>query len=135
MEDDGWIELGSLAEMRPPLKRSAAIYRAYETTAKLYDQQYRAIVVHSSFHDKRRHKRIDRLLAKKRKELDALCKTIQSDTFYCRANAETAADKLRTAAHGSYHNLECSIEKVAKYGRGRPRVKSELRQVMSTNCI
>ena len=106
--------------MRPPLRRPAAVYRAYETMVNLYDLQYRAIVVHSSSHDKRRHKRIDRLLAKKRKELDALCKTILSDTYYCRADAKTAADKLHTAAHGSYHNLECGIEKVAKYGRGRP---------------
>jgi hypothetical protein len=39
----------------------------------LYDREYRAIVVHSSAHDKRRHKRIDRLLDKKRNELEALC--------------------------------------------------------------
>ena len=126
VEVDAWIDLGSLAETVPPQRRPAAVYKVYETTVDLYDQPFRAIVVHSSAHDKRRHKRIDRLLVKKRKELDTLCKTILSDTYYCRADAETAADKLHAAALGSYHNLECSIEKVAKYGRGRP-AKGEVR--------
>jgi hypothetical protein len=75
---DDWIDLGSLNETTPPQKRPAAVYQAYETTVRLYDRDYRAIVVHSSTHDKRRHKRIDRLLAKKRKDFDTLCKKIRS---------------------------------------------------------
>jgi transposase len=60
VNSDDWIELGSLAETTPPQKRSATVCRACETTVRLYDRDYRAIVVHSSAHDKRRHKRIDR---------------------------------------------------------------------------
>ena len=116
---DAWIDLGSTAELEPPKKRPAAIYRAYETTVCLYDNDYRAIVVHSSAHDKRRHKRIDRLLAKKRKDLEALCKKIRSAAYYCRADAEAAATKLHATAVGSYHKLDCIIEEVAKFGRGR----------------
>ena len=117
---DDWIELGSLTETTPPQKRPVAVYRAYETTVCLYEQDYRAIVVHSSAHDKRRHKRIDRLLAKKRKDLDTLCKKIRSTSYFCQADAEAAVDKLHAAAMGSYHKLDCTIEKVAKFGRGRP---------------
>jgi transposase len=117
---DAWIDLGSLAETTPPQKRPAAVYRAHETTVRLYDRDYRAIVVHSSAHDKRRHKRIDRLLAKKRKDLDTLCKKIRSTSYFCQADAQAAADKLHTAAGGSYHKLDCTIEKVAKFDRGRP---------------
>jgi len=120
VEADDWIDLGSLAEMVPPKKRPSAVYQAYETTVTLYDQDYRAIVVHSSAHDKRRHKRIDRLLEKKRNELAALCKKIRSAAYYCRADARAAADKLHAAAVGSYHTCECLIEKVPKFGRGRP---------------
>lgn len=120
VEADDWIDLGSLAEMAPPKKRPAAVYHACESTVTLYDRDYRAIVVHSSAHDKRRHKRIDRLLAQKRNELEVLCKKIRSATYYCRADAQAAADKLHTAAVGSYHKCECHIEKVAKFGRGRP---------------
>ena len=117
---DDWIDIGPLAQLRPPSKRPAAIYRACETTVRLHEKDYRAIVVHSSAHDKRRHKRIDRLLTKKHKELSELCKKIRSETYYCRADAETAATNLQAAAKGSYHKVQCIIEKVAKYGRGRP---------------
>jgi len=115
-----WIALGSLAETAPPKNRPAAVYRAYEATVNLYDKDYRAIVVHSSAHDKRRHKRIDRLLAQKRKALDTLCKKIRSISYFCRADAQVATDKLQRAATGSYHKIECTIEKVAKFSRGRP---------------
>jgi len=115
-----WIALGSLAETAPPKKRPAAVYQTYETTVNLYDKDYRAIVVHSSAHDKRRHKRIDRLLAQKRKALDTLCKKIRSTSYFCRADAQAATDKLQGAATGSYHKIECTIEKVAKFSRGRP---------------
>ncbi len=117
---DDWTDLGSLAKIKPPQKRPAAVYKAYETKVDLYDQPYRAIVIHSSAHDKRRHKRIDRLLAKKRKDLDILCKKIRSESYFCRADAEAAEDKLHAAAAGSYHKLDCTIEKVAKFSRGRP---------------
>jgi transposase len=106
--------------MVPPQKRPSAVYHAYETTVTLYERDYRAIVVHSSAHDKRRHKRIDRLLVKKRNDLEALSKKMRSEAYYCRADAQAAADKLQAAAVGSYHTCECTIEKVAKFGRGRP---------------
>lgn len=117
---DNWTDLGVLSKSKPLQKRPPALYKAYETTLDLYGHDYRAIVIHSSAHDKRRHKRIDRLLAKNRKDLDTLCKKILSKAYYCRADAEAAQDKLQAAAAGSYHKIECSIEKVAKYSRGRP---------------
>ena len=66
----GGRRLGSSWEAWQRRRRSAEtfqlpVYKVYETTVNLYDQPFRAIVVHSSAHDKRRHKRIDRLLAKK----------------------------------------------------------------------
>ena len=125
VDADAWQELGSLAERVPPQKRPAAVYNAYETTVTLYERAYRAIVVHSSAHDKRRHKRIDRLLDKKRNELEFVCKKIRSATYYCRADAQAAVNKLQAAAAGSYHQCECAIRKVAKFGRGRPAKGTE----------
>lgn len=118
--DDDWIEIGHLNQTPATKKRPAAVYRASEAAVTLYDQQYRAIVVHSSAHDKRRHKRIDRLLEQKRKSLDATLKKINSAAFFCRADAEATVDKLHRGAAGSYHRFECQISKVAKYPRGRP---------------
>ena len=91
---DDWIDIGKLNETQATLKGPAAYYRSYETTVDLYGAAYRAIVIHSSAHDKRRHKRIDRMLLQKRKELEAHCKQVNSAPFYCRADAQAAADKI-----------------------------------------
>jgi len=117
---NNWIELGKLNQTPATQKRPAAYYRGFETSVELYDETYRAIVVHSSAHDKRRHKRIDRMLEQKRKEIETHCKKINSGPFYCRADAEAAADKIRRAAANSYHSLQYEISKEAKYPRGRP---------------
>jgi transposase len=66
---DDWIDIGPLAEERDRPKRPVARYRAYDGTVELYGKTYRALVVHSSAHDKRRHKRIDRMLKQDRKQL------------------------------------------------------------------
>ncbi len=117
---DNWIEIGTLNQTHATAKRPAAYYRGFETTVELYERPYRAVVVHSSAHDKRRHKRIDRLLAQKRKKLDSIYKQLDAKVYFCRADAETAVDKLNSAAVGSYHQLQCEINKIAKYPRGRP---------------
>lgn len=119
---DNWIEIGTLNQTHATDKRPAAYYRGFETTVELYQRTYRAVVVHSSAHDKRRHKRIDRLLSQKRKNLDSICKQLDAKIYFCRADAQTAAEKLNTAAAGSYHKLQCEINKVAKYPRGRPAI-------------
>jgi hypothetical protein len=88
---------------------------------ELYDETYRAIVVHSSAHDKRRHKRIDRLLGEKNAKILKL--TVKRSTqvpFYCQADAEAAAEKITKTAANSYHNLCMISGTVAKYRRGRP---------------
>ena len=117
---DDWIELGTLNQSPATAKRPAAYYRGYETTVKINDESYRAIVVHSSAHDKRRHKRIDRLLVQKRKELETNCKKINSGPFFCRADAEAAANKIKKAAAHSHHRLWYDVREQAKYPRGRP---------------
>jgi len=117
---DNWIEIGTLNQTPVTEKRPAAHYRGFETTVQLYESPYRAVVVHSSAHDKRRHKRIDRLLAQKRKKLESILKQLDAKAYFCRADAETAVDKLNAASARSYHKLNCEIDKVAKYPRGRP---------------
>lgn len=122
---DNWTDLGKLNQTPATQKRPAAYYRGFETSVVLYGETYRAIVVHSSAHDKRRHKRIDRLLQQKRKELEKHCKKVNADPFYCRADAEAAADKIRKAAANSYHKLQYEIREAARYPRGRPAKGTE----------
>ena len=59
-----WEELGQLSRTKPTANRPAAFYRTAESTVILYDKPYRAVVVHSSAHDERRQKKIERELAK-----------------------------------------------------------------------
>jgi transposase len=115
-----WIEIGPLAEEHDRPKRPIAHYRAYDGTVELYGKTLRAIVVHSSAHDKRRHKRIDRVLKQDRKQLEADVKAATSTAYYCREDAETAGEKLVHKSRSGYHRLQIDVEKVPKYGRGRP---------------
>jgi len=115
-----WIDIGPLAEEPDRPKRPTAHYRAYEGTVELYGKTYRAIVVHSSAHDKRRHKRIDRLLKKDRKQLENDCKQATATAYFCHEDAWAAGEKLIHKSGSSYHWIEIRIEKVPKYGRGRP---------------
>ena len=60
------------------------------------------------------------MLQQKRKELETHCKKINSGPFYCRADAEAAAEKIIKTAANSYHKLQYDIKEVAKYRKGRP---------------
>ena len=115
-----WIDIGPLAEEPDRPKRPSTHYRAYDGTVELYGKTYRAIVVHSSVHDKRRHKRIDRLLKHDRKQLEQACKAATASAYYCHANAQTAGEKLIRKSGSGYHQLQIDVQKVSKYGRGRP---------------
>jgi len=88
VRSNNWIDIGPLAEEPDRPKRPTAHYKFYDGTVELYGKTYRAIVVHSSAYDKRRHKRIDRLLEKDRKQLDKTCKESTSRAFFCRADAQ-----------------------------------------------
>lgn len=115
-----WVQIGALAESIDSSKRPFADYKAFDTQVQLYDNNYRAIVVHSSAHDKRRHKRIDRLLAGKRQKLDKLCKDATAKPFFCMADAQAADSKLQAVAASRYHTIQTRINEKAVYGRGRP---------------
>jgi len=117
---DDWIDIGPLAEERDRPRRPVARYRAYDGTVALYGKTYRAVVVHSSAHDKRRHKRIDRMLKQDRKQLEKDCKKIADTVYYCQADAQVALDKLIRRSASSYHQLQAEVEEIPKYGRGRP---------------
>jgi transposase len=118
---DDWVDIGTVVQTEPTTKRPAAFYRAFDSTVDLYDTDYRAIVIHSSAHDKRRHKRIERQLKKERDALMKTCKKACAAPFFCEPDAKAAADKLLAAAKKSnYHRLETTIEQIPKFPRGRP---------------
>lgn len=122
-----WEDLGQLAATKPTANRPAAQYRVTEATVTLYDKPYRAVVVHSSAHDKRRQKKIERDLAK---EKDALEKSFNNQClpeYACEADAKAAAQTWASQT-SRYYGMSYEIEPAYTYAKGRPK-RGQPRQV------
>ncbi|MDY6845170.1 MAG: IS1634 family transposase [Thermodesulfobacteriota bacterium] len=120
IEKDKWQDLGILSGTRPTGKRPAAHYKAYESSVEIHGKKYRAVVIHSSAHDKRRQKRIDRELKSDRKALEQQCKVFNKKDFFCFADVQAAQAEL-SKTKCKYHVLNSKIEERPKYKRGRPK--------------
>lgn len=119
-DKDDWKEAGVLAITQPTAKRPAAFYKTYETEVVLYGRKYRAVVVHSSSHDKRRQKKIERELKKERKQLERKVKEALKTEYFCQADAMQALAELKKNT-GTYHRLQAETVERPKYKRGRPK--------------
>lgn len=117
-----WEEVGGLAETKPTKNRPVASYKAHESAVTLYGKPYRAVVVHSSAHDKRRQKRLDRELQTSYTTLQAAVRAAGKQDYFCRADAEAAAEKLQ-ARQTDYHRVDVSVEERPQYGKGRPSTR------------
>lgn len=106
---DRWVEVGPLARTEPAANRAA------ESAVTLYGNEYRAVVVHSSVHDKRRQKKIDREPAREKTSLERNFKRQCMNEYACEADARAAAQPARC------HELAWEIEPHCTYARGRPQ--------------
>ena len=88
VQKDAWEDVGVIAKTKPTKKRPAAHYRSYETEVTLYGETYRAVVIHSSAHDRRRQKRIEPKLLEERKKLTGKCNEFSKLDYFCREDAE-----------------------------------------------
>ena len=125
---DKWIETGPIAKTKPTKNKPIANYKIYETCVELYDKNYRAIVVHSSAHDKRRKKRVEKELLKSKETLE---KTIKKETklkYFCNADAQAAVDRLKTI-NNEYYDVDAIVEKEPQYGPGRPGANREPKEI------
>jgi transposase len=116
---DQWEDIGSVAQTKPTQQRPAASYKVSEGTVTLYGTQYRAVVIHSSSQDQRRQQRFAREMATSRATLAAAVSEATKQEYFCRADAEAAAEQVR-ALQSSYHHVEVVIEERPTYGPGRP---------------
>jgi transposase len=120
VDTDQWTEVGELSVTPASKNRPNACYRVQEQTVTLYNQDYRAIVVHSSAHDRRREKRLQRELADSLKTLNSRTTELRKKHFFCRKDAEQAA--LEWAAQTApYHQLNVEIVECPRYASGRPK--------------
>ena len=97
-----WTDYGILAKTPATPKRPATRYRGHETTVTLYGKTYRVIVLHSSAHDRRRQKRLERRLAKERKAGKKRLQNITKTSYFCREDAQAAAQALQQQRRHSH---------------------------------
>ncbi len=117
---DDWTTLGKLSETTETQNRPAAVYKSWETETTLHGRSYRVIVVHSSAHDKRRQKRIDRELENEHADLSKKANALAKQEFFCQEDAEKAAVDLKNGKH-KYYAPTTKISERPKYKRGRPK--------------
>jgi len=113
-----WTNIRRMSEIITRGNRPCAQYKAFETTVTLHEKKYRAVVIHSSSHDKRRQKRYDRLVATSEKSIRSALKQTP-EIYACEPDAKRAAAQAEKLS-GRLHNVSVSIcpEEVRK--RGRP---------------
>jgi len=114
-----WDEVGVLAHTKPTQHRPATSYKAYEGEVTLYGTPYRAVVFHSSAQDKRRQQRLAREIQASYSTMQTYAHTAEQQEYFCRADAEAAAAKLR-AVPTAYHLMDVTVEERPLYSRGRP---------------
>jgi transposase len=131
--EGNWEDIGTLVRTPASAKRPSTVYRSAEKTVTLYGRHYRAIVIHSSAHDKRRLKRLDRQIRASEKTLH---KTLAEQTrheYFCRADADAAAARLKQ--HGAdLHRIEVSVGEKVRYAPGRPP-KDRPRKIASIRYV
>src|ERR671934_862684 len=117
-----WEEVGVLAQTPPTKHRPGTCYKVAESRVTLYGKSYRAVVVHSSSQDQRRQKALARERQASYTALEATVREAAQQEYFCRADAEAAAAKLR-AQPSAYHRVEVAVEARPTYGPGRPSQK------------
>jgi transposase len=116
---DCWEEVGVLAQTRPTQHRPGTFYKVAERSVTLYGKAYRAVVVHSSSQAPRRQESLEREIRASYATLEATIHEAARQEYFCHADAEAAAAKLR-ALQSAYHGVEVEVQERPKYGPGRP---------------
>ena len=117
-----WVPLGPLAEgaaeKNSGTSRPCADYKACERAVTLYGTTYRAVVVHSSAHDKRRQKKLAKALVDSAASLTAALRTVPT-VYDCEADARSAAARAETLSD-RLHTVTATVRPVEVRLRGRP---------------
>jgi len=117
-----WTEIGILAQTQPTKHRPGTFYKVAEGEVTLYGQTYRVVVVHSSSQDQRRQQHLEREIRASYAMLEATVHAAARQEYFCQADAEAAAAKLR-ALQSAYHGVDVAVKERPTYGPGRPSSK------------
>jgi transposase len=86
LTEQAW-KLDEWTELEPGNDPNKAVYKLWETTAELYDDIYRFVVVHSSHLDKRKLRGLENRLHKERDALSKDVAKLAKREFACEADA------------------------------------------------
>ena len=118
VDGETWTHLGCLAENASAKNRPCAVYRIMEKSVVLYGEKYRAVVVHSNAHDKRRQKKLEKNIRKSHG--DILKETAANPCrFFCRADADATATRAGKLS-GKLHKVTVTVSAEELPTRGRP---------------
>jgi len=120
VQSQSWEDYGILASTVPTRNRPGTHYRGYETMVTLYDRKYRAIVAHSSAHDRRRQKRLEREIEREHRTWSKKLAQMEKALYFCSADTHAAMAKVQQKSL-RYHDIELTIEERPQYARGRPK--------------
>jgi transposase len=120
VQNGSWQDYGILAATAPTRNRPGVHYRGCETTVTLYGQTYRAIVVHSSAHDRRRQKRLEREVKAENASWSKKLAQIEKTFYFCMADTQAAIARLQQETL-RFHDIQFTTEEKPLYARGRPK--------------
>ncbi len=122
-----WTEVEAQAlssGTRKVTSHKAAKYRVCDMAVTLGEKAYRAVVVHSDAHDKRRQKKLEHRLRESRESAERALKRASKVEYFCREDATAAAEKL-SSEKTPYHSCQCTVAEKVTYARGRPPKNGE----------
>jgi hypothetical protein len=114
-----WEEGGGLAPTAPTPPRPGTSYTVAADVVTLYGQTSRAVVVHSSSQEQRRHQRLAREVPASSPPLGPPGRAAAQQAYCGRADAAAAAEPRR-GLQSAYHRVEVGVEERPPSGPGRP---------------
>lgn len=115
---NAWDNCGVLSRQAPTRNRKPALYRTFETTVTLYGRVYRALVVHSDAHDKRKIKKLDKAIKEDGTELEKIKTAQEKISYACLPDAQSAIERL---PKGKFHRFVAEVSEKVRYSKGRPK--------------
>jgi hypothetical protein len=121
---DDLQDIGTMIE-NDSEKIPSVFYRHYDTTITIDGEPYAdlAIVIHSSAHDKRWHKRIDRILKNNRDNLNIKIKETIFQHFKCHLELEAVVKALIRSTEKSLHQMAEIILRYPKMTEDVPKME------------
>lgn len=116
---NAWSEPQSLQKIPSSPSRPPAQYKTYETAVEIEGNFYRAVVIHSSAHDKRRQKKAERQLVSSLTILEKKIKKLRTE-YFCEADARSVVEDVRKNNKGGLHVIQGDIQEDASRRPGRP---------------